>query len=119
MHPEGSKACERAGRNVLEKQLRDLDLSSLEKRRLRNNLIALENFLRNAGGEGGVELLSLASRDWTCGIGSKLYQERFRLDSGSISLLRGYQISGGFLERWPMPQACQCSGGIWTISLRT
>jgi len=59
-------------------QLRALGLSSLEKRKLRGDLIALYSFLRSGGGEGGVESLSLGSSDrthWNC---SKLCQRGFR-----------------------------------------
>ena len=39
---------------------------------------------------------------------------------GSIPLLRGWSDTGtGFLERWSMPQACQCWRGIWTMPLTT
>jgi len=60
-------------------QLRTLVLSSLERRRLRADLIALYSFLRRGRGDGGAELFSLVSSDRMLGNGSKLHQGRFKL----------------------------------------
>ena len=78
---EGHKNGQRLEHLSSEDRLRELGLFSLQKRRLRGDLIAAFQYPKRAFKKAGERLVTWAGSDRTSGNGFNLKEGRFRLDT--------------------------------------